>query len=98
MRHALPIRCAPSLFLRYRIPSAPVEYIDQVSPTPLLLIHCTGDAIVSYHYSDRLYEKAKEPKYRLMIEGCSHLNVFIDRPSGNEYRERLVRFFKDHRL
>ena len=36
--------------------------------------------------------------YRWIIKGCSHLNVFIDRQSGNEYREKLVRFFKDHRL
>jgi len=93
---AYPVR--PVSFLAVSDSLSPVKYIDQVSPTPLLLIHCTDDSLVSYHHSDRLYEKTKEPKYRLMIEGCSHLNVFMDRQSGNEYRERLVQFFKDHRL
>ena len=74
------------------------EFIDHVSPIPVLLIHCTNDAIVSYHHSERLYEKAKEPKHLWIIRGCSHLNVFTDRQSENKYRDRLVQFFKNHQF
>ena len=41
---------------------SPGEFIDQLSPIPLLLIHCTQDSYVSYHHSELLYEKAKVPK------------------------------------
>jgi len=77
---------------------SPGEFIDQVSPIPLLLIHCTNDAIVAYHHCERLYEKAKEPKYLWIIRGCNHLNVFTDRQSENSYREKLVQFFKNHQF
>jgi fermentation-respiration switch protein FrsA (DUF1100 family) len=76
---------------------SPDEFIDQVSPIPILLIHCTQDSLVSYHHSEWLYEKAKEPKYLWIISVCSHLQVFTDKKTGYRYRQRLVQFFNDHR-
>jgi len=76
---------------------SPDEFIDQVSPIPILLIHCTQDSFVSYHHSEWLYEKAKEPKYLWIISGCSHLKVFTDKKTEYRYRQRLVQFFNDHR-
>jgi fermentation-respiration switch protein FrsA (DUF1100 family) len=76
---------------------SPDEFIDQVSPIPILLIHCTQDSLVSYHHSEWLYEKAKEPKYLWIISGCSHLQVFTDKQTEYRYRQRLVQFFNDHR-
>jgi len=91
-----PIR--PISFLAVTNSFSPAECIDQVSPIPVLLIHCTNDAIVSYHHCERLYKKAKEPKYQWIIRGCGHLNVFTDGQSENEYRERLVQFFKNYQF
>jgi len=76
---------------------SPDEFIDQVSPIPILLIHCTQDSLVSYHHSERLYEKAKEPKDLWIINDCSHLQVFTDKKTGYRYRQKLVQFFNDHR-
>ena len=76
---------------------SPDEFIDQVSPIPVLLIHCTQDSVVSYHHSQWLYEKAKEPKYLWIINGCSHLQVFSEKNTEHGYRQRMVQFFNDHR-
>jgi fermentation-respiration switch protein FrsA (DUF1100 family) len=74
------------------------EYIDQISPIPILLIHCTQDSYVSYHHSKLLYEKAKEPKNLWIIEGCKHLQLFTDEQFKHKYQQKLVQFFKLHRL
>lgn len=76
---------------------SPAEFIDQISPIPLLLIHCTEDSIVSYHHSEWLHAKAGEPKYLWIIDGCSHLQVFTDKKTEYGYRQKLVQFFNDHR-
>jgi fermentation-respiration switch protein FrsA (DUF1100 family) len=73
------------------------EFIDQVSPIPILLIHCTEDSLVSYHHSEKLYEKAKEPKYLWIVSSCSHLQVFTDKKTEYGYRQRLLNFFNDYR-
>jgi len=72
------------------------ELVGRISPKPLLLIHCLQDKVVSFHHSERLYEKAKEPKDLWLIDGCCHLQVFTDACSGWGYRQRLVRFFTEH--
>jgi len=76
---------------------SPGEYIHQVSPIPVLLIQCLQDTIVSYRHGERLYEAAKDPKELWMINGCSHVEVFTEAQSGSGYRQKLVRFFKEHR-
>ncbi len=76
---------------------SPVNFIDQVSPIPVLLIHCLQDSIVSSRHSERLYEKAKEPKNLWIIRGCNHLEVFTEKHSEYGYREKLMRFFDNFR-
>ena len=84
-------------FLSVTNSHSPGEFIDQVSPIPVLLIHCTQDSIVSYHHSEWLYEKANEPKYIWIIKGCKHLQVFTDKQFECRYRQRLVQFFNKYR-
>ncbi len=84
-------------FLSVTNSHSPGEFIDQVSPIPVLLIHCTQDSIVSYHHSEWLYEKANEPKYVWIIKGCKHLQVFADKQFEYRYRQRLVQFFNKYR-
>jgi fermentation-respiration switch protein FrsA (DUF1100 family) len=76
---------------------SPGDYIHQLSPIPVLLIHCRQDAIVSHHHSERLYGVAREPKELWLIDSCSHIEVFTEAQSASGYRLRLVRFFRDHR-
>lgn len=74
------------------------DFIDQVSPIPILVIHCTNDSLVLYHHSERLYKKSKEPKQLWIVRGCNHLNVFTGNPSETEYRTKLTQFFNNYRL
>lgn len=74
------------------------DFIDQISPVPILLLHCTQDSLVSYHHSEMLFEKAKDPKQLWIIEGCDHLNVFSENPSEIEHRLKLVQFFNKYRI
>ena len=87
----------PISFLSVTNLYSPGEFIDQVSPIPVLLIHCTQDSYVSYHHSELLYEKAKEPKNVWIIRGCKHLQVFTDNQFKHRYRQKLVQFFNNSR-
>jgi len=50
----------------------PVTVIDQVSPIPLLIIQGTKDSLIDVEQAKILYEKAKEPKELVVIEGMKH--------------------------
>ena len=93
----LSLQIWPISFLTVTNAYSPGEYIHQVSPIPVLLIHCLQDSIVSYHNSERLYEAAKEPKQLWLINGCSHVEVFTAAQSDSGYRQKLVQFLMDHR-
>ena len=71
----------------------PIKTVDNISPTPLLLIHGTKDAVVPYYHSERLFKKAGEPKTLWTIPGGWHteaLNTY-----ETEYRPRLLQQFKE---
>lgn len=50
----------------------PINWIDKVSPRPLLIIHGEMDELIDLDDARRLYEKAKEPKELFMIPEGSH--------------------------
>jgi uncharacterized protein len=93
----LPIQIRLISFLSVTNSHSAGEFIDQVSPIPVLLIHCTQDSFVSYQHSQWLYEKANEPKYVWIIKECKHLQVFTEKQFDYRYRQRLVQFFNKYR-
>jgi fermentation-respiration switch protein FrsA (DUF1100 family) len=50
----------------------PIDYIAQISPHPLLLVHGSGDETVSVDDAYRLYAQAGEPKKLAIVEGAGH--------------------------
>ena len=50
----------------------PVEYVAGIAPTPLLLVHGSGDETVDIRDAYRLYEKAGEPKHIIVVSGAGH--------------------------
>ncbi len=64
-----------------------------IAPTPLLIIHGTGDPVVPYSHGKRLFDLAREPKQLWTIEGSNHTEAFSD--STSEYCKRLVAFFNE---
>lgn len=59
---------------------------------PLLLIHGTWDKLVPYEMSQRLYDKAPQPKFQKLIEGGQHQNSGIVAPL--EYRAAVSEFIQ----
>ncbi len=55
----------------------PVDYIDAISPIPLLLIHSRDDSIIPVDNSNRLFATAMEPKTRITTSG-GHITTFND--------------------
>ena len=50
----------------------PLEYISNISPRPLLIIHRKKDIVVPSESAHKLYNKAKEPKKLIITKGRNH--------------------------
>lgn len=72
---------------------SPGSVIDQLSPTPLLLIHGTADRVIPYRHAEALFTAAREPKQLWTIENGQHTDAFV--AYGDLYRRRLVKFYRD---
>jgi dipeptidyl aminopeptidase/acylaminoacyl peptidase len=51
---------------------SPIQWIDKISPRPLLLVHGDADETVPVEQAYKLYRKAKEPKEIAIIPGAKH--------------------------
>jgi len=51
---------------------SPINYIAQISPRPLLLVHGSEDEVVDVNHAHRLYAMAREPKQIVIIDGAEH--------------------------
>jgi uncharacterized protein len=54
----------------------PVAYIDQISPTPLLLMPGDNDVLTPTHLALAAYEKAREPKKLKLLPG-GHFDAYV---------------------
>ncbi len=50
----------------------PINWVDRISPRPLLLVHGDADELVPVEHARRLYKKAEEPKELKIIPGAQH--------------------------
>jgi fermentation-respiration switch protein FrsA (DUF1100 family) len=57
---------------------SPERSVASLSPIPLLLIHGEADAVVPSHHSQRLYERAAEPKALWLVPGAGHHEALRD--------------------
>jgi dipeptidyl aminopeptidase/acylaminoacyl peptidase len=51
---------------------SPINWVDRISPRPLLLVHGDADELIPLEHARRLYQKAKEPKELKTIPGARH--------------------------
>jgi uncharacterized protein len=72
---------------------SPGAVVQNISPTPLLLIHGTADHVIPYHHAQALFKKALEPKQLWTVEGGDHTEALMT--YGATYRKRLVQFFTE---
>jgi dipeptidyl aminopeptidase/acylaminoacyl peptidase len=50
----------------------PINWVDKISPRPLLLVHGDADELIPLEHAQTLYQKAKEPKEVKIIPGAKH--------------------------
>ncbi|HET8801615.1 MAG TPA: alpha/beta hydrolase [Marinobacter sp.] len=66
-----------------------VDYIDDISPIPVMIIHSVRDGIIPFHHGEALYEAAEEPKEFLQTD-TPHAATFVI-PG---YREEVLEFME----
>jgi len=49
-----------------------LEAVAKLSPRPLLIVHGTKDPMVPFSHSEKLFDAAKEPKEKFVVEGADH--------------------------
>ena len=64
---------------------------ERMGAKPLLLIHARGDEVVPYTHSEKLYERAAEPKRLLLLEGGDHRSAQHDAELQGESLRWLAR-------
>ena len=50
------------------------QYIDTVSPRPILLI--AGSLADTKHFSEDAYNRAKDPKELFVVDGATHVDLY----------------------
>ncbi|HEX2358854.1 MAG TPA: alpha/beta hydrolase [Solirubrobacterales bacterium] len=55
-----------------------LEAVERLRGRPLFLLHAEGDEQISAHWSERLFERAREPKRILLVPGGDHRSVQHD--------------------
>ena len=68
------------------------RYVGNLAPIPLLLLHGTSDPVIPYAHSLRLFDKAREPKTMVTVEGAGHIEA-LTAQFGVKYQEALLDFF-----
>jgi fermentation-respiration switch protein FrsA (DUF1100 family) len=70
----------------------PARRIGELSPTPVLIIHGTDDAVVPVKQAYELYQAAGEPKQLWIIDGIPHCSAYFADRVG--YSKRVADFFR----
>jgi len=67
-----------------------IDYVGKLAPTPILFIHGTADAVIPFEHSQRLFEKAGQPKQFWALQGGGHIEAFST--FLPQLKPRLVQF------
>jgi dipeptidyl aminopeptidase/acylaminoacyl peptidase len=68
--------------------------VSRLAPRPLLLIHGEGDTYIKADMARALFGCAGEPKEFWLVPGAKHNQAL--HVAGDEYRDRVLRFFEQH--
>lgn len=74
----------------------PEDFIGQISPRPVYIIHGTADKTVGYHHAERLFNAAKQPKQIWKAENGQHTQLWqLDKEKAET---SIVSFFNRYLL
>ncbi|TRX56537.1 alpha/beta hydrolase [Thalassomonas sp. M1454] len=68
-----------------------IDVVQNISPTPLLIVHGTQDVVIPYQHGKKLLAKAKQPKAFLSYTG-GHIATFNDVGNQNLLLEFMQKF------
>jgi len=71
----------------------PIDHIQDIK-TPVFFLHGTKDDVSPYRSSERLFEKAREPKKLWIIENAKHETLYEN--AGREFERRIRDFLNEH--
>jgi pimeloyl-ACP methyl ester carboxylesterase len=70
------------------------KYLPALAPRPLLMIHGKADTYIKPEMATKLFSFARQPKEFWLVENAKH-NLSLQ-VAGEEYRQRVLRFFEQH--
>jgi fermentation-respiration switch protein FrsA (DUF1100 family) len=70
----------------------PIDYVDKIAPTPLVIIHGTADSVVPYYHGSLLHARAKEPKELWTVDSGRHTDALTRHEA--EMIQRLLKRFR----
>jgi uncharacterized protein len=77
----------------YLLRFSPEGAVDRLAPRPLLLVHGAEDALHAPEESRVLYERAREPKELVLLEGHGHTEwMYDDHPTFRALLDRIRPF------
>jgi fermentation-respiration switch protein FrsA (DUF1100 family) len=90
--HWLTFLLQPLAYLLVSDRYAPDEVVAEISPVPLLILHGDADQIVPIHYGQRIYERARSPRWLWRLPGVGHIEAMS--PRHHQYRQDLLDFLE----
>lgn len=84
--------CAPSSWQG----SEPIEYVDQISPRPILVIAAADDAHLDLRVAKMLYLKAGEPRQWLALKTNRHGTDIFSTGLAGELETAIINFLCEH--
>ncbi|GAB6097876.1 alpha/beta hydrolase [Desulfatiferula olefinivorans] len=69
------------------------DLIGLLSPIPVLIIHGTDDEVVPYDHAPRLFDRARDPKTLLTVDGGRHISALT--VQGYRYQPMVLDFFRE---
>jgi fermentation-respiration switch protein FrsA (DUF1100 family) len=70
------------------------RFVGRIAPVPIVFIHGTGDPVIAFSHSQRLFALARDPKAFWTVPGGGHIEAFGDR-FGERYRRLLLRYLSE---
>jgi alpha-beta hydrolase superfamily lysophospholipase len=74
---------------------APVDYVGELAPAPVLLLTGADDPHAPPHDAERLYERCRGPRELALVPGADHFNLV---EAGGALYRNLILGFLDRRL
>lgn len=73
----------------------PIDAISSISPKPVLIIQGAQDRVIAPHHSVQLFEAARQPKQRWVVEEAGHNNALVGETARREFLDYLANLLQN---